>query len=210
MALRIPPGRAGRQWLVARIAMAEHARDLLEQKRAVLLGAEHEAARRAAESTAAWKACAADAARWLERTALLDGARAQRLAHAHAGPPATMRITWGSTMGVGIPTDACVEHAPAVEAALLPGGVALTSAIEAHRRALDAALRAAVERAAHERLAAELVATVRRVRAIESRWLPLHEQSLAVLEQTLDENDRAEGARTRWASRRQRGQTGSS
>ena len=33
-----------------------------------------------------------------------------------------------------------------------------------------------------------------------SRWLPLHERALAALEQTLDEHDRAEGARIRWAS----------
>jgi len=204
MTLRIPPGRAGRQWLVARIATAEHARDLLEQKRAVLLVAERDAGRRATEATAAWHASAAEAARWLERTALLDGERAQRLAQAHAGPPAEVRITPGTTMGVSVPTAGELELAPAPETALLPGGTALTAAISAHRLALGAALRAAVERQAHERLAAELLSTVRRVRAIDSRWLPLHQRSLAVLEQTLDENDRAEGARIRWASRRQR------
>lgn len=204
MALRIPPGRAGRQFLVARIATAEHARDLLELKRAVLLGAEREAARRAAEALAVWHACATEAARWLERTALLDGERPQRLAHAHAGPAATMRVTWTTTMGVGIPADPSVDLSPAADVALLPGGVALTSAISAHRAALDAALRASVEVAAHQRLAAELLATVRRVRAIESRWLPLHQQSLAELLQSLDENDRAEGARIRWASHRRR------
>jgi len=206
MTLRIPPGRAGRQWLVGRIATAEHARDLLEQKRAVLLVAEREAAGRAREASAEWHARAAEAARWLERTALLDGERAQRLARAHMAAPAEVQITPGSTMGVSVPSAGEVQLAPAPETALLPGGPALTAAISAHRLALAAALRAAVERQAHERLAAELVATVRRVRAIESRWLPLHQQSLATLEQTLDENDRAEGARIRWASRRQRSQ----
>jgi V/A-type H+-transporting ATPase subunit D len=204
MALRIPPGRAGRQWLAARIATAEHAHDLLEQKRSVLIGAEREAAARAAAATARWYASATDAARWLERSAMLDGERPRRLAHAHAGAPATMSFRWQTTMGVGVPADASVVLAPPVDAALLAGGAALTSAMSAHRAALDAALRAAVENAAHRRLAAELVATVRRVRAIESRWLPLHERSLAALEQTLDENDRSEGARIRWASRRGR------
>jgi V/A-type H+-transporting ATPase subunit D len=204
MALRIPPGRAGRQWLTARIATAEHARDLLEQKRSVLISAERDAAARAAAASARWHATAGDAARWLERSAMLDGERPRRLAHAHAGEPAAMRFRWQTTMGVGVPADASVVLSPPPDAALLPGGAALTSAISAHRAALDAALRAAVENAAHARLAAELVATVRRVRAIESRWLPLHEQSLAALQQTLDENDRAEGARIRWARRRQR------
>jgi V/A-type H+-transporting ATPase subunit D len=204
MALRIPPGRAGRQWLTARIATAEHACDVLEQKRSVLISAERDAAARAAAATARWQAIAGDAARWLERSAILDGERPRRLAQVHAGGPATMSFSWQTTMGVGVPTDASVVLTPSPDAALLPGGAALTSAISAHRAALDAALHAAVENAAHERLAAELVATVRRVRAIESRWLPLHEQSLAALEQTLDENDRAEGARIRWARRRQR------
>jgi V/A-type H+/Na+-transporting ATPase subunit D len=204
MALRIPPGRAGRQWLTARIATAEHARDVLEQKRTVLIGAERDAAARAAGATARWHAIAGDAARWLERSAILDGERPRRLAHVHAGGPAAMSFSWQTTMGVGVPTDASVVLAPSPDAALLPGGAALTSAISAHRAALDAALLAAVENAAHERLAAELVATVRRVRAIESRWLPLHQQALAALEQTLDENDRAEGARIRWARHRLR------
>ena len=201
MALRIPPGRAGRQWLAARIATAEHARDLLEQKRAVLIGAEREAAALAAAASALWRTRAAEAERWLERTAVLDGERPRRLARAHAGPAAAVRITWQTTMGVAVPADASVALPPPPDVALLPGGSALTSALAAHRRALDAALQAAVARAAHERLAAELLATVRRVRAIESRWLPLHEQALAALEQTLDEHDRAEGARIRWASR---------
>jgi V/A-type H+-transporting ATPase subunit D len=204
MALRIPPGRAGRQWLAARIATAEHARDLLEQKRAVLLSAERDAAVRAAAATAHWHACAAGAGRWLERSAMLDGERPRRLAQAHAGPPATTCFTWRTTMGVAVPADASAALPPPVDTALLPGGAALTSTISAHREALAAALSAAVENAAHQRLAAELVATVRRVRAIESRWLPVHEQSLAALEQALDENDRAEGARIRWASRRSR------
>ena len=106
-------------------------------------------------------------------------------------------------MGVGVPADPSVELAPAPDVALLPGGAALTSTIASHRKALEAALRAAVAAAAHERLAAELSSTVRRVRAIESRWLPLHERALAALEQELDENDRSEGARIRWAARRE-------
>ncbi len=189
-------------WLSARIATAERARDLLEQKRAVLIAAERAAARRSAEARAEWHARAAIAERWLERSALLDGERPRRLAQAHAGAPAEMRVRWQVTMGVGVPADPSVELADAPDVALLAGGAALAAAITSHREALESALRAAVEAAAHERLAAELAATVRRVRAIESRWLPLHEQALASLEQELDENDRSEGARIRWAARR--------
>jgi hypothetical protein len=74
-------------------------------------------------------------------------------------------------------------------------------AVVAHRAALEAALEVAAARTAHARLSLELAATVRRLRAIESRWLPMHEQALTALEQALDENDRADGTRIRWASR---------
>jgi vacuolar-type H+-ATPase subunit D/Vma8 len=190
-------------WLAGRIATAERARDLLEQKRAVLIGAEREAARRSAEATTEWHARATTAERWLERTAVLDGERPQRIARAHAGAPAEMHVRFGMTMGVGVPADPSVELAPAPDVALLPGGASLIAAITSHRDAVEAALRAAVAATAHARLAAELSSTVRRVRAIESRWLPLHERALAALEQELDENDRSEGARIRWAARRE-------
>ena len=202
MALRIPPGRAGRQWLAARIATAEHARDLLEQKRAVLIGAEREAAARAAAATALWRTRAADAERWLERTACSTASARGALRGHTRGRPRRCAFTWQTTMGVAVPADASVALPPPPDTALLPGRrCAHLRLWRPIARALDAALQAAVERAAHERLAAELLATVRRVRAIESRWLPLHEQALAALEQTLDEHDRAEGARIRWASR---------
>lgn len=204
MTLRIPPGRAGRQWLAARIATAEHARDLLEQKRAVLLVAERDAALRAAEADAAWHTHAAEAERWLRRTALLDGERALRLACAHAGRPAEIDVAWQALMGTVVPAVASAQLAQPPETAVLPGGSALTCAIAAHRTALDAALQSAAANAAHARLAAELRATVRRVRAIDSRWLPLHQQALAALERALDENERAAGAGVRWAARRGR------
>jgi V/A-type H+-transporting ATPase subunit D len=205
MALRTPPGRAGRQWLAARIATAEHALDLLEQKRAVLLAAERDAALRAAEAGAAWHVQAAEAERWLRRTVLLDGERPLRLARAHADGPAAVDVTWQAVMGTTVPAAVSVTLPPPPPAAVLPGGSALTAALAAHRAALEAAARAAAARAAHARLAAELRATARRVRAIESRWLPLHRQALAGLEQALDESERAEGASVRWAARRRRG-----
>ena len=155
MALRIPPGRAGRQWLAARIATAEHARDLLEQKRAVLIGAEREAAALAAAASALWRTRAAEAERWLERTAVLDGERPRRLARAHSGPAAAMRITWETTMGVAVPADAYVALPPPPDVALLPGGSALTSALAAHRacagRGAASRCRAGCTRAARRR-----------------------------------------------------------
>lgn len=201
MALRIPPGRAGRLWLTARIETARRASELLEQKRHVLLGAERAAAERATAAADVWAARADEAARWLERAAVQDGERPLRIARAHVGAAADVRLAWRTAMGVSVPDTASIELPPAVDPSVVPGGSAVVLALAAHRDALEAALEAAASRAAHDRLATELSATVRRLRAIESRWLPQHVQALAELEQALDENDRVEGVRVRWASR---------
>ena len=126
MALRIPPGRAGRQWLAARIATAEHARDLLEQKRAVLIGAEREPRRspqrRAPSGARAPQRRSAGSNGRLCSTASAPGAlrghtRARGGAHHLADDDGRRR--------------ACRRLRrlpPPPDVALLPGGSALTSA----------------------------------------------------------------------------------
>ncbi len=53
-------------------------------------------------------------------------------------------------------------------------------------------------------VAAEVVTTRGRLRAIEDRWVPELEAGLHALDAALDELERAEGVRLRWAVR-QRG-----
>jgi vacuolar-type H+-ATPase subunit D/Vma8 len=48
----------------------------------------------------------------------------------------------------------------------------------------------------------ELAETTRRERAIERRWIPEHEAALHRLELALDEREREEVARARWAAGR--------
>jgi vacuolar-type H+-ATPase subunit D/Vma8 len=45
----------------------------------------------------------------------------------------------------------------------------------------------------------------RRLRAIEQRWIPEHEQALARLELTLDELEHEESGRVRWFQERESG-----
>jgi vacuolar-type H+-ATPase subunit D/Vma8 len=82
------------------------------------------------------------------------------------------------------------------------GGAALEPAAAAHRRAVEAAARYAAARSSHRRVAAELALTARRLRTIERRWLPEHERALVELELRLDEEEREESGRIRWAAER--------
>jgi V/A-type H+-transporting ATPase subunit D len=51
-------------------------------------------------------------------------------------------------------------------------------------------------------LATELAHTRTRQRAIDKRWIPQLEDALRVLEMQLDELDREENVRVRWAANR--------
>jgi vacuolar-type H+-ATPase subunit D/Vma8 len=75
-------------------------------------------------------------------------------------------------------------------------------AARAHAAAVGAAAAQAAACAAYDAVAAELAAATRRQRAIERHWIPQHEAALARLELTLDERERDEIARARWAASR--------
>lgn len=192
---RVPPGRSGRLWLQHRLAVAGRGAALLDQKLRILR-AEVRRATLAAEDTAqAWTAAAEEAERWLVRASLLGGERAARLAS--DGVEAQVEVVWASTMGVRHPRGAtCVLPPPAD---LPMGGAALVQARAAHLRAVDAAVQHAVAAAAVRLLRAEEVATRRRLRAIEERWLPLLESTLRATELGLEEQEHADGVRLRWA-----------
>jgi V/A-type H+-transporting ATPase subunit D len=202
MRLRLPPGRAARLWLLHRIDTARRGYDVLDEKRRALLREEEQARVRAGEAERAWAESAAEARRWLLRASVLAGERPLRLARSYAGGPAEVELTWRNTLGVVNPAAAALSLPPPGRSAAFVGTSALVLAAEAHRRALEAAARLAVARETHERVAAELERTVRRLRAIERRWLPRHEGALESLELRLDEEEREESLRLRWARHR--------
>lgn len=202
MRLRLPPGRAGRLWLLHRIDTARRGYDVLDEKRQALLREEARARVSAAEAESAWAASSSEARRWLLRASVLAGERPLRLARLYAGGPAEVELTWRNTLGVVHPAAADLSLPPARRSAAFVGSSAVVLAAEAHRRALEAAARLAVAQESHARVAAELERTVRRLRAIERRWLPRHEGALESLELRLDEEEREEALRLRWARRR--------
>lgn len=197
----LPPGRAGRIWLQRRLAVAERGSELLDQKLR-LLHAERQRLRLHVERTGAvWEDAAHEADRWLVRGALLGGQRGIRL----AGSPGTadVEVTWSYLMGVRYPSGVrCTRAADGPDAAP-PDNAALVAARDAHRRAVEAAVTHAAAEAALRVLEAEEVATRRRLRAIEDRWIPRLQQALSQIQLGLEEQEHAEGVQLRWAAARQ-------
>ena len=202
MALRPPPGRAGRLWLLHRIDSGHRGGEVLDQKRQALLREEARLRGEAERAEAEWRERAAEAASWLRRAAVLGGERALSLACFYAGGSAEVELVWRNTLGVSHPAEARLSAGE--EKAPFHGTPALIPAAEAHRRALESAARLGAVSASHRRVAAELALTARRLRTIERRWLPEHEGALHGLELRLDEEEREESARVRWTVGRDR------
>jgi V/A-type H+-transporting ATPase subunit D len=83
-------------------------------------------------------------------------------------------------------------------------GPALAAAREAHGRALEAAVRHAAAAGALRAVEAEALATRYRLRAVKNRWIPRLEQALADVTLALEEQELADSARLRLATRSER------
>jgi V/A-type H+/Na+-transporting ATPase subunit D len=201
MPLRIPSGRAGRPWLVRRLETARRGADVLDQKRRALLRLERTLDDLAAATGDEWNSAARAADTWLRRALVVGGAEAFELACFYSGEP-QVDIRWRKTLGVVYPADAEVILPDAADISSIGGGAALVFAAAAHRRALEAAARHAAAAGALRQVRTELRATIRRLRAVERRWIPGYETALAALELSLDEAEREQGARVRWVVRR--------
>ena len=201
MRIRRPPGRAGRLWLLRRLAVARTGHDALEQKRRALARQLDRLDELLGDVRREWEERAREAEVWWQRAAVLAGERPLELARAFPQGRADVKLVWRNALGVVYPSEAAVAL-PAGELFPAGGTAALAYAAEAHRRALDAAAQLGATQLAQERTARELRATRQRLRVLERRWIPAHEQSLRELELALDENDREEAARVRWVIRR--------
>jgi V/A-type H+/Na+-transporting ATPase subunit D len=192
--LAVPPGRAGRIWIVRRLETARRGADLLDRKLRILQG---ELARRqaaAAETEAHWDRCQADAQTWLLRASLLGGQRAITLAS--DGQRAGVTVRYELAMGVRYPSRAtCTFPSPATW-----DGPVVARTRQAHRTALAAAAEHAAATAAVRVVDAEVRATRYRLRAVQDRWIPALEQALADVTFELEEQERSDAARLRLAS----------
>lgn len=198
----VPAGRAGRTWLLTRLTTARRGVELLESKLRVLQREQQRFHLQAERAAADWRTGCGDAETWLLRAALLGGRRA--IAAALPEDLAAAEVTWTVAMGVRHPREAVVRSALPAPTAATPGNTALVVAAEAYRRALEAAGRQAVVDAAVRRIDAEVLATRRRLRAVQDRWIPRLVEALREVDAGLEELELAEGGRLRWAARRTR------
>jgi V/A-type H+/Na+-transporting ATPase subunit D len=198
MALRIPPGRAGRTWLIARLEVAHRGAELLDRKRQVLLGEQARVRAEAERARRDWNEAAAQVEIWSSRAGIVDGAGRLELLARHVQDRASLEVSWLNFMGARIPRadQVYVPEAPAVSA--LGGSSASVLLARACREATGAAARYAIAKRAEAELSAELGRAARRLRALRERWIPQHEQALAALELSLDESQREQAIRVRW------------
>ena len=198
MRLRTPPGRAGRPWLAHRLAVARRGADVLDQKRRGLLRERTRLVTIVGEARDTWEHAVREAEVWLQRALLISGQRSFELARFHVPEQAEVRLTWRRSLGVVYPSDAEVRL-PSTPDLIAPGGSsALATAASAYGRAVEAGARFAAARSALDRVEAEFAATTRRLRALERRWIPAHEDALAALALGLDETEREDAIRGRW------------
>lgn len=197
--VRHPPGRGGRLWLQARLATAHRASGLLDVKLRLLRREQQEREALVATTEQTWRQACAEADRWLLRAAAVGGQRALR---SQDGGAAEVDVRWGAVMGVRYPVSAECLYPADVEA--VAGTAAVPLAKAACRAALQAGVAHAAARAAAAVVAAEIATTRSRLRAVEDRWAPALEQALQALELSLDEQERADALRLRWAAARHR------
>jgi len=198
MALRIPPGRAGRIWLVRRLDIARRGAELLDRKRQALLRRQQHVRKEVAEARREWHDAATQAALWTARASMLDGPCRLDLLARHVDGRASVELSWSNLMGARIPMadDVVLPDVPALSA--LGGSSAAVITAHACREAARAAVRCAIAERADAELSAELVRAARRLRALQQRWIPQHEAALARLDLVIDENHREQAARVRW------------
>jgi V/A-type H+-transporting ATPase subunit D len=192
MVSRVPAGRAGRLWLMRRIAIAAHGADQLDRKIRVL-AVELAARRRQRETLArSWEAEIEEAQRWVTRAAVIGGSDA--VANA-AAEPVRVTVEWTSTIGVHHPRRAALPDPFVPDAPLANAAVpyARSSFVKATRAGLDLA----VADAAVAALAADLVRTRQRVRMLRRRLLPRLESQLQQLELALEQAEQDDHLRLR-------------
>ncbi len=198
MKLRHPPGRAGRPWLAHRLAVAERGAELLDTKRRALITEHGRLAPLAAVADREWVDASRAAELQLIRAAVLGGERQLAIARRATREDGELTVRWHTTLGVRSPADATLgTPSEPLEAG---ASAALLTAADAHRAAAQAGVRAAVLNAALARIERDLRTTSLRRNAVVHRWIPSHVQALTDLEIRLEELEREDGTRVRWAA----------
>jgi vacuolar-type H+-ATPase subunit D/Vma8 len=192
------PGRAGRLQQRRRLQAALRGAELLEQKLRILR-TEHQRLLQAESAAAeAWRERLRVAETWLLRGLLLGGEQALRAACDL--PPAEATATWTASMGVAYPSGTRVTVPARPPEAAAPGNTALIHAEAAYGDAVRAAGEYAAALAAARRVAAEVIGTRQRVRALRRHWIPHLQDTLARIDLALEQAEHEDWVRRRWAA----------
>jgi len=168
---------------------------MLDQKLHVLRTEQGRLADTARGTRMVWRDKQADADRWVLRAVLLGGRSALGVG---AGRPAALSVSWGVTVGVRHPVSAELTL-PDLDQSC---SAATTRARDAVAEATRAAAAHAVAARALRDIEVELRVTALRVRSLRQHWLPRLTDALAAVEFELEEQERAETVRRRWARAR--------
>ena len=199
--MRVPPGRAGQLWLRRRLSVAEHGIDVLRRKQQLLRTERDRRAGDLASAQPAWESECRDAQRWMRRA--LETAGSQQLPEIAAdAEQATVSATWTSVMNVRVPARATVTVSDSLllRSASLGGSSAFDRAAEHAGPAVRTSVALAAANTALEAIDAELIATTRQIRLLQRRRLPELKDALGEASRRLDEAERDDGIRARWAS----------
>ncbi|MFE3644164.1 V-type ATP synthase subunit D [Streptomyces sp. NPDC059169] len=191
-------GRAGRLRLQYRLDTALRGAELLERKLHTLLGRVQVFEQREAAARREWTRLLAEAETRLLRGLLLSGEQA--LVQATPAARAEVTVEWSTAMGLRHPTGAVCVPAQRSADEPTPRNTALLQSERAYREALRAGAELAAARAAARLISAEANRTRQRVRALRRHWIPLLTQQLAATELALEQAEREDNVRRRWAA----------
>jgi len=199
--IRVPLGRAGQVWLRRRLETARRGIDILSRKQRLLAVERERREPTAADTRAAWIDACQQAEVWCSRALRIGHEHQIPLVSAHLESPATVTIDWQNVMAVAIPENARCRF-PDLTLASASGG---SSATDRAVQALAVAVERAADHAALQRALAnidqELVQTRRRLRLLERRRLPQLERALRESRERLEQSEREDTLRLRWARR---------
>jgi V/A-type H+-transporting ATPase subunit D len=197
--IRVPPGRAGQVWLRRRRATAARGVDILARKQHLLAEERSQRGALADAARVAWIDACEDAERWCSRALRLAHHAQIPMVASQLRSPASVEVEWHNVMAVAIPASARCRM-PEVTIPSGSGGSAATDqAVTALSLAVAKALDHAVIQRALANIDAELLQTRRRLRLLERRRLPQLDAALARGAERLEESEREDILRLRWA-----------
>jgi V/A-type H+-transporting ATPase subunit D len=196
---RVPAGRTGRLWLLARLRTGRRAADLLDRKLHILRSEQERYHHLAERTHERWTQAQRSADTVGLRAAMMGGARGVRLLT--PAEPADVAVSWSNVMGLRYPAGVTCRFGAPSDMDRSGGTIALVGASSTYQAAIAAAAAHAAATVACRTIDAEIAATRQRLRAITDRWLPDLEEALRQLTARLDEAERADTVRLRWTSR---------